>query len=67
MADWLGLPVLASEHGDRIDLLIVLFHVLMAVIFIGWTAFFVYCLVRFRRAGAPAVQRLGFGRALALP
>ncbi len=48
MANWLGLPALASAHGGQIDRLISWMHILMFVLFIGWAAFFVFVLVRFR-------------------
>ncbi len=53
MAELLGLPTLASEHGAAVDQIIVLMHVLMGVLFAGWGAFFVYCLVRFRKKRNP--------------
>lgn len=40
---------LASKEGKGIDNLITTMHIFMAVIFIGWAAFFVYCLARFRQ------------------
>jgi heme/copper-type cytochrome/quinol oxidase subunit 2 len=49
MLQWLGLPVAASSHAGDVDRLMVLVHWLMFVLFIGWAAFFVYVLVRFRR------------------
>jgi len=45
----LSLPELASEHGKDVDNLIILVHYVMALLFVGWTAFFIYCLVRFRK------------------
>ena len=42
-------PWNASSHGDRIDGLITVLHWFMALLFIGWGIFFVYCLIRFRR------------------
>lgn len=48
MGNWLGLPALASAHGAQIDRLISWMHVLMFILFIGWGAFFVFALVRFR-------------------
>ncbi len=45
--DW-WLPVDASAHGGDIDRLIVLVHWFMAVLFVGWGIYFVYCLVHFR-------------------
>lgn len=46
--DLLKLPVLASEHGDKIDDFIVYTHWLMAALFVGWLAFFLFTLYRFR-------------------
>jgi cytochrome c oxidase subunit II len=48
MLQWLGLPVAASSHAGDVDRLMVLVHWLMLVLFVGWAAFFVYVLVRFR-------------------
>jgi cytochrome c oxidase subunit 2 len=48
MTDWLGLPALASAHGGQVDKLISWMHLLMFVLFIGWGAFFVFTLIRFR-------------------
>jgi len=59
MVDWLGLPLLASEHGGEVDRLILLLHILMIVLFIGWGAFFAYCLIRFRRKNSPRADRTG--------
>ncbi len=49
MRQWLGLPVAASAEAARIDQTLVLVHWLMLVLFVGWSLFFVYVLVRFRR------------------
>jgi cytochrome c oxidase subunit 2 len=49
MMDWLGLPVNASTHGAEIDQLILWMHWLMALLFVGWGAYFAYTLVRFRK------------------
>lgn len=43
-----GLPIDISVHGAEIDRLIVIVHIFMAVLFIGWAVFFAYTLVRFR-------------------
>lgn len=40
---------LASKEGKGIDDLINVMHVFMAIIFLGWGVFFVYCLVKFRQ------------------
>jgi cytochrome c oxidase subunit 2 len=55
----LGLPVAASAHAGQIDRLLVLVHWLMAVLFVGWSAFFVYVLVRFRQSRAPRADHRG--------
>jgi cytochrome c oxidase subunit 2 len=56
MNNWLGLPPLASTHGGQIDGLISWMHMFMFILFIGWGAFFVYCLVRFRRSRNPVAN-----------
>src|SRR5207249_4541988 len=55
----LGLPELASVHGQEVDHLIILVHYLMALLFVGWTAFFLYCLVRFRKGRNPKADHHG--------
>jgi cytochrome c oxidase subunit 2 len=42
------LPFDASTHGAPIDKMMVVIHVFMALLFVGWGAFFVYCLAKFR-------------------
>ena len=59
MAELLGLPTLASEHGAVVDQIIVLVHVLMAVLFAGWGSFLVFCLVRFRKKRNPKADPKG--------
>jgi cytochrome c oxidase subunit 2 len=59
MGNWLGLPLLASVHGAKIDRLIVMVHLLMVLMFIGWGLFFVYCLFRFRKKKHPAASHDG--------
>ncbi|NBX93497.1 MAG: cytochrome c oxidase subunit II [Proteobacteria bacterium] len=43
-----GLPIDISTHGAAIDRLITTLHYFMALLFIGWGIYLVYCLVRFR-------------------
>jgi cytochrome c oxidase subunit 2 len=57
MTSWL--PQLASEHGAALDRVLGLVHVLMAVLFVGWGAFFAYVLVRFRRRRNPVADHRG--------
>ena len=55
----LGLPVLASEHGGKVDSLIIYVHALMAVLFVGWFAYFVFAIVRFRKSRNPKADYVG--------
>lgn len=55
----LGLPVDASVHGARMDTLMMWVHVLMAVLFVGWTLFFLYIIFRFRRSRHPKADYVG--------
>lgn len=43
----LGLPENYSVHGAQVDQMIDVVHWFMGVLFVGWTLFFLYCLVRF--------------------
>jgi cytochrome c oxidase subunit 2 len=55
----LSLPDLASEHGKDVDHLIILVHYVMALLFVGWTAYFFYCLIRFRKGRNPKADHHG--------
>jgi cytochrome c oxidase subunit 2 len=59
MLELLGLPPQASTHAAEIDHMIVLVHWLMAVLFIGWGAFFIYVLARFRKGANPRASYAG--------
>lgn len=59
MSKILGLPVLASEHGQQVDDLIIYVHWLMIVLFVGWLAYFAYALFRFHRSRNPKADYLG--------
>ncbi len=50
---FLGLPILASEHGEKMDNLMMYVHWLMLVLLVGWSLFFFYTLVRFRQSRSP--------------
>jgi cytochrome c oxidase subunit 2 len=56
MTKWLGLPALASAQGGQIDNLIGWTHIFMLALFLGWGAFFVYALIRFRRSRHPVAN-----------
>lgn len=58
-SDLLGLPVLASEHGQQVDELIIYVHWLMIVLFVGWLAYFAYALFRFHCSRNPKADYVG--------
>src|SRR5437763_17077949 len=59
MLNLLGMPPAASAHAGEIDQMMVLVHWLMAVLFVGWGAFFVFVLVRFRKSANPRASYVG--------
>src|ERR1043165_5968365 len=59
MIKYLGLPMLASEHGQRVDDFILYVHYLMGVLFVGWLAYFLYVLFRFRATRNPRASYVG--------
>jgi cytochrome c oxidase subunit 2 len=59
MIKLLGLPMLASEHGKNVDHLLLYVHYLMGVLFVGWFAFFLFTLFRFRATRHPKAVHAG--------
>jgi len=59
MLNYLGLPAAASSHAGEIDQMTALVHWLMLVLFVGWGAFFLFVLVRFRRGANPRANYAG--------
>ena len=59
MLNYLGLPVAAAQHAPDVDSLIVVVHWLMLVLFVGWGAFFLYVIFRFRRGAHPKADYHG--------
>lgn len=53
MREFLQFPVEASAHAAQIDKMTILTHWLMAILFIGWGAYFIYALIRFRAGANP--------------
>jgi cytochrome c oxidase subunit II len=49
MEKLLNLPVLASEHGHRVNSLMIYIHWLMILLFVGWLVYFLFTLWRFRQ------------------
>lgn len=63
MGGWM--PVAASEHAPAVDLMILSVHALIAVLALGWLAFFLYCLVRFNRRANPVARYRGVSARIA--
>src|SRR5687767_2665891 len=59
MTEWLGMPPIAAAHGGQIDNLIGWIHIFMLILFVGWGGFFLYVLVRFRKARNPVADYKG--------
>jgi cytochrome c oxidase subunit II len=61
MTNWFMnyMPLQASQHAAEIDHMTVLVHWLMLIMFIGWGAFFLFVLVRFRKGANPAASYAG--------
>ena len=57
--EFLGQPPNASEHGYQIDHIIEFAHWFMGALFVGWSAFFVFVLIRFRRSRHPKADHAG--------
>jgi cytochrome c oxidase subunit II len=55
----LGQPVAASKHGGEIDHMNEVVHWFMFVLFVGWSAFFLYVLLRFNRRRSPKASYAG--------
>ena len=51
--EWFGIPELASEHGELLDHMLGFVHWFMAILFVGWSAYMVYVLWRFREKKSP--------------
>ena len=51
--------MLAAEHGQKVDDMILYTHYLMGVLFVGWLAFFLYALFRFRATRHPKAAYAG--------
>jgi cytochrome c oxidase subunit 2 len=55
----IGLPPNASEHGFQIDHFLEFSHWFMGTLFFGWSVFFIYVLLRFRRGRNPIANHEG--------
>src|ERR1044071_8268620 len=57
--EFLGQPPNASAHGYQIDHIIEFCHWFMGALFIGWSAFFIFVLIRFRKRRQPTADHHG--------
>ena len=57
--EFLGQPPNASEHGYQIDHILEFSHWFMGALFVGWSAFFVFVLIRFRKRRHPVADHDG--------
>src|SRR5438132_7536064 len=62
--EFLGQPPNASSHGYQIDHILEFCHWFMAALFFGWSAFFIYVLIRFRRGRHPVADHGGVKSAI---
>ncbi|HUF16474.1 MAG TPA: hypothetical protein VMS12_00355 [Thermoanaerobaculia bacterium] len=53
------MPTNASAHGPALDNLTVLIHWVMAILFVGWSLYFIYVLYRFRASRNPRASYEG--------
>jgi cytochrome c oxidase subunit 2 len=59
MLELLGLPPQAATHAAEIDQMTAVVHWLMLILFVGWGAFFVFVLFRFRKSANPRASYTG--------
>lgn len=57
--EFLGQPPNASEHGYQIDHILEFSHWFMGALFVGWSAFFIYVLIRFHKSRHPVADHEG--------
>ena len=57
--DILGLPPLASEHGELVDHMIGIVHWFMLVLFIGWSIYLIMVFTKFRAKTNPKADYIG--------
>ena len=57
--EWMGIVPNASEHGYLIDHLLEFCHWFMVLLFVGWSAFFLYTIIRFHRNRSPRANYHG--------
>ena len=56
---YLGLPEQASAHAAEIDSMLGIIHWLMLILFVGWGAYYLLALFRFRASRNPKADYVG--------
>jgi cytochrome c oxidase subunit II len=56
---FLGIPENFSAHGGQVDHMLDVVHWFMIALFVGWTIFFLYCIVRFWHRRNPKASYTG--------
>jgi cytochrome c oxidase subunit 2 len=56
---FLGIPENFSAHGSQVDHLLDVVHWFMIALFVGWTLFFLFCIVRFWHRNHPKASYHG--------
>jgi len=56
---FLGIPENFSAHGGQVDHMLDVVHWFMIALFVGWTIFFLYCIVRFWHRRSPKASYTG--------
>src|SRR5256885_1895013 len=59
ISEFLGQPLNASSHGYQIDHILEFCHWFMGALFLGWSAFFIFVLIRFRKGRQTAADHHG--------
>jgi cytochrome c oxidase subunit 2 len=62
--EFLGQPPNASEHGYQIDQILEFAHWFMGALFVGWSLFFIFVLIRFHRSRHPKADHAGVKSAI---
>ena len=57
--EFLGQPPNVSEQGYQVDHIIEFCHWFMGVLFVGWSSYFIYVLLRFRKGRSPVADHEG--------
>jgi cytochrome c oxidase subunit II len=57
--EFIGLPELASEHGEMVDTMLELVHWFMLILAVGWSIFLVIVLTKFRQKKNPKADYYG--------